>query len=168
MYFNRKLLHAAVLCNNSYFFRVMLQELQQRLRNKVCPNFWIPEINLFKNFADQDFNLKIEIVGLVLKKPIRFVADGYLEYVRYLTLNCCYCGEKGYIEEVEAQYLVNNQDLREPLCKCLCPVCKCCNTDSSCLCGPLIFTNVLINFSNLKKSLFHYKIKKNILGFFKC
>ena len=121
----------------------MLQELQRRLRERNCPNYWIPQINLFCDFTDQDYYLKEMIVDFVKTKPIGFVADGYLEYVRCITLNCCYCGKKGYIEEVEAQYFVNNQDLREPWC--ICRVCKCSNTNSSCLCGPCGYDRVSLD-----------------------
>ena len=114
-------------------FRVMLKKLQECYRNRLCENYWIPEANLIDNFTDYDCDRKIKLCQMIMKKPKEYVADNWLEYVRCLRLNCCYCGQSG----VKRQYIlseeIGDENVRSP---CACCSCSYKYDSSTCPCGP--------------------------------
>lgn len=78
-----------------FLSREMLSKLQESLKTGFCANYWIPTINLFDKLRESDLISKRALMAQVSDNPQRFVADAWLEYVRYVRLNCCYCGS-GY------------------------------------------------------------------------
>ena len=74
-------------------FREMLNMLQECYRKRFCPNYWIPDKNLIDYLTSFDCDRKLKFCQMIMKKPKQYVADNWLEYVRCLKLNGCYCGQ---------------------------------------------------------------------------
>ena len=136
---------SAITAMNNYFvinhllFRDFLKELKSRLESRACPNFWIQSINLFDNFKDIDYGLKLGIVNDVILNPLRYVADNYLEFARCITLKCCYCGPPGL------KYLIpfyQTKNINESQC-CVC--CSCSYTNTPCCLGPCEYNQVAVD-----------------------
>ena len=92
----------------------MLNELRQRLEDRKCPSFWIPKIDLFSDIFDDlsdeestQINSKIKLINDVIANPKKYIADGYLEMVRFYRQRCCYFGKHAYEEDIESAPLVN-------------------------------------------------------------
>ena len=105
-----------VFCFSKGFtlFRNMLNELRQRLEDRKCPSFWIPKIDLFSDIFDDlseeestQINSKIKLVNDVIANPKKFIADEYLEMVRFYRQRCCYFGDHAYDEDIESAPLIN-------------------------------------------------------------
>ena len=114
----------------------MLKELKSRLESRMCSNFWIHTINLFEDFKDIDYSLKLGIVKDVILNPKRFVADNYLEFVRCFTLKCFYCGPIGYIEK---NTIYQPTNIKERGC-CVCFLCN--YSDSPWCCGSCQYNRI--------------------------
>ena len=74
-----------------------MKELNDCLEKRNCPNYWIPGINLLANLSEYDFVRKQRTVLKILTHPKFYVADKWLEHIRCLRQNCCYCGASGVI-----------------------------------------------------------------------
>ena len=74
----------------------MLDELQQCLEKRFCPNYWIPSLNLLGNLREMDYRNALLKIQKIKSKPKYYVANNWLEYTRCLRKNFCfYCGD-GY------------------------------------------------------------------------
>ena len=109
----------------------MLHMLQECYSQRFCPNYWIPEVNLIENLTNYDS--KINLLQTIIEKPKEYVADNWLEYVRCLRLNCCFCG----LSDVKRRYSLSGEigdsNVKSPS--------TCCSysykyDSSTCPCGP--------------------------------
>lgn len=113
-------------------FREMLRMLQECYRKRFCPNYWIPEANLIECLTSYDCDRKMKLCQMIIKKPKEYVADNWLEYVRCLQLNCCYCGQSGVKRQYSLSGEIADRDVRSPSACCSCSykydssTCPCC------------------------------------------
>ncbi|XP_066924215.1 uncharacterized protein [Clytia hemisphaerica] len=77
-------------------FLDMLSALAGHLETESCPNYWIPEIDLFEELTEKNLRSKRALFSMILKDPKKYVADEWLEYSRYIRQKCCYCGNIQY------------------------------------------------------------------------
>ena len=89
---SRKYSHLVLIIS---IFREMLHMLQECYRERFCRNYWIPDANLIDYLTRSDCDRKMKLCQMIIKKPKEYVADNWLEYVRCLRLNGCYCGQSG-------------------------------------------------------------------------
>jgi len=67
----------------------MFDQLKKELSDENCPNYWLPNINLF----EQKYSTKVTqgIINLIDRiVGETYAIDGWLECSRCLMLNCCF------------------------------------------------------------------------------
>lgn len=115
------------------FFLDLMRILKEGYRTKNIPNYWIPELNLIDYLTAYDCQRKFKMCEDILENPKKYVADNWLEYVRCLRLNCCYCGDTGYKRRLFQSGEVADEKIRTPDAWC---TCNCDYNNDTCPCGP--------------------------------
>ena len=97
----------------------LMLELIKSVRGRKCPNYWIPDINLFEDFveiADTEGGGKkldhiVDLLEVIIEAGKNAVIDQWLECSRYLMENCCFYECCSRIEGDEDLYHIEGDDV---------------------------------------------------------
>lgn len=71
------------------FFKELFSTLILCMKQKCCPHYWIPNINLLQDMNPEDFEFIQNKLDVISCDYVKFVADEWLEYQRWIRTNCC-------------------------------------------------------------------------------
>ncbi|XP_066910710.1 uncharacterized protein [Clytia hemisphaerica] len=75
-------------------FMELLTDLDGHLRSRSCPNFWIPDINVFEYLTPDNMESKQRIVGEVMQDARHYVAKEWLEHCGCCRVGCFFDEEE--------------------------------------------------------------------------
>lgn len=97
------------------FFWVLYDSLVAKVRARKCPHYWIESLDLFTDMREVDLQFIEEQLQKVQGDPVRYIASEWLEWNRYVRMNCCKsCVDRGY----EYRVVENMEKDKSTCCRC--------------------------------------------------
>ena len=106
-------------------FNILMDKLYECVQKRKCMHYWIPEINLFEEKNDDDFNYFIKRLDAIRLNYVKHLTSDWLEFNRCVRYHCCPCCTRLYPERGSLYNLEKETWIK--LGKCW----KCCDCDFS-------------------------------------